>query len=135
MGGTVTTLTNNYKAVLDGDVTVTALTNNGLMEVRGDDVTVTTLSANAGGIAVKDGAKLTVTDATAFVKLVKIVPAAAGAKLVLDNASSSAANVEDKFVDSAGADYAATTPATVKADTYTATVVSGNLVWKGTVTK
>ena len=128
------TLINNGKLGVAGG-TVTSLTNNAnAVTAIAGDVTVTTLAGNTGAIQVATGKTLTVTNAAAFANLVRIVPEAASAKLALGNASDTA-NVEGKFVDSANADYAATTAAALKADTYTATVVSGNLVWKGTLAK
>lgn len=133
--GTVASLTNSGAAVLEGDVTVTALTNNGKMEVRGDDVTVTTLTGNTGaniGIAVKDGAKLTVTDAVAVAGLFQIFAGADDATLVLSADSTGNAPLAGYFLDSAGTDYGASAAAAVKADTYTANAITGGFNWKGT---
>ena len=92
------------------------------------DVTVASLPDS--GVVVPAGKTLTVTSAQTYAK-VATVGAEAGAKLVLEKATSDNAT-GDVFKDKAKASYSGSK---VKADTYTASVAGSTVTWTGTVAK
>ena len=92
------------------------------------DVTVASLPDS--GVVVPAGKTLTVTSAQTYAK-VATVGAEAGAKLVLEKATSDNAT-GDVFKDKTKASYSGSK---VKADTYTASVAGSTVTWTGTVAK
>ena len=92
------------------------------------DVAVASLPDS--GVVVPAGKTLTVTSAQTYAK-VAAVGAEAGAKLVLEKATSDNAT-GDVFKDKNSASYSGSN---VKADTYTASVSSSTVTWTGTLAK
>ncbi|MFR6378902.1 MAG: hypothetical protein ACLUNZ_02775 [Evtepia sp.] len=92
------------------------------------DVTVASLPDS--GVVVPAGKTLTVTSAQTYAK-VAAVGAEAGAKLVLEKATSDNAT-GDVFKDKNSTSYSGSN---VKADTYTASVSSSAVTWTGTLAK